>query len=97
LYRRDTQPPQVLEHGWRGERRVLAAQLRRDVGMVDGQALDMQLVDDGLVPGPVGTPVLAPSECRIDDLALGHAECAVAIVGCEIFAPAANAITEVRV
>src|SRR5439155_23624202 len=54
-------------------------------------------VDDGLVPGRVGPPVVAPSERRIDDLALGHAERAVAIVDREILAPAADAITEMRV
>src|SRR5207245_2940348 len=79
------------------ERGILAAQLLRYVGVVDGEALDVQLVDDGLVPGRVGPPVVAPGECRIDDLALGHAERAVAIVGREILAPAADAITEMRV
>ena len=94
---RDAEPPQVLEHGRGGERGILAAQLLRYVGVVDRQALDVQLVDDGLVPGRVGPPVVAPGECRIDDLALGHAERAVAIVGREILAPAADAITEMRV
>src|SRR6266511_2608282 len=65
--------------------------------MVDGEAFDVQLVDDGLVPGPVGPPVVAPGECRVDHLALGHAERAVAVVGGEILAPAADAITEMRV
>src|SRR3712207_7256254 len=46
---------------------VGAAQLLRDVGVGHRQALDVGLVDDGLVVRRPRRPVHAPVEVRVDD------------------------------
>ena len=66
--------------GGMAEAGVGAAQLLRDVGVQLGEAAHVRLVDDGLAPGRLGRPVVAPVEAVVDDDALGDAGGAVALV-----------------
>ncbi len=64
-----------------GEARVGAAQLGRHLGMELGEALDVDLVDDGARPAGERRPVAFPVEGPIDHHALGQVRPAVAVVG----------------
>ena len=73
LDRRDTEALEVVDGRLGAQTRIGALQRRRHVRMQHGKTLDVQLVDDGVVPGRARWPVVAPGEGRVDDLALGHA------------------------
>ena len=64
---RHAQVGQVLDGRLGGQPGVAAAQLLGHLRVVLGEALDVQLVDDRLVPGGPRRPVVAPGEGRIDD------------------------------
>ena len=76
---------------------VGSTQGRGNLGMLNGEAADVQFVDDALVPGSAGRAVGAPGKRRIDDHGLEHAGSVVATIHGEISVLAANAVTEVRV
>ncbi len=97
LDRGHAEPLQVLEHRRCSERGVLAAQTRRHPRMEVREALHVQLVDEGIVPRGVGATVITPGKGRIHDLALRHAESAVARVDGQVLAPAAHSVAEVCV
>ena len=71
---------EVLDHHRVGDRRVGAAHLLRDVRVGLGQALDVRLVDDGLVVRGLGRAVACPVEERVDDDRLHHVRRAVVVV-----------------
>ena len=64
----------------RGEAGVGAAQLLRHVRVALGEALDVQLVDERLVPGGTQAPVVAPGEGGVDDRGEGSEGRAIALV-----------------
>ena len=65
LDRRHAKPPEVVDGGTRGEPQVLAAQVLGDVRLGLGESLDVHLVDDGVVPGVPGLPVVVPVEVGV--------------------------------
>ena len=68
--------------GDRGVRQagVRPALLLRHVGVQLGEALDVRLVDEGLVVGDGGAAVALPVEERVDDHAVGHVRRGVVVV-----------------
>ena len=60
----DAEVEQVLDGGLRSQAGVGAAQLFGHAGHSLGEALDVQLVDQRLVPGRVRRPIVAPGEGR---------------------------------
>ncbi len=72
---------EVLDDRLAGQARVGAAQVLGHVGVAHGEALDVGLVDDRLVPGDAGRPVVAPVEERVDHDRPGHERRAVGRVG----------------
>jgi hypothetical protein len=64
---------EVLDDGRVRHPRVLAAQLRRHVGVQPGEPLDVRLVDDRLVPGDARRLVAPPVERVVHHHALGDA------------------------
>ena len=68
----DAQVAQVRDGGLVAQAGVGPAQLRRDVRVAHGEALDVDLVEDRVrvaVPGPL---IVVPAECRVHDQAPGH-------------------------
>ena len=63
---RDAELVQVLDRRLGRQRRVGAAQLLRHVRVQLREALDVQLVDQRLVPRRARRPIVAPGERRID-------------------------------
>ena len=66
LHRGHPEPLEVGDRGRVGQPGVGAAQVVRDVRVPGGEALDVQLVDDGVVPGDVRPPVAAPREAVVE-------------------------------
>src|SRR5689334_9173710 len=79
------------------EPEVRAAQVLRHSGMSHRHALHVTLVDHGPVPRYLQSPIVAPSERRIDDDALRHAAGRVAVVALEILIRVAQLVREERV
>ena len=75
---------------------VGAAQFGRDVRVQGGKALDMQLVDDGIVERGEGRPVVFPIEMGSGDDAFGHAPGIVVMIGGQIGSGAVRSIAEDR-
>ncbi len=69
----DAQFPQVEEDRFGGDPGVRAAQLVRHVRVGHGQALDVRLVDHGLVEGHVRFPAVPPVEAGVHDDPQGRA------------------------
>ena len=46
----DTERPQIVDRRRRREPRVCAPQVLRDIGLAEGESLDMQLIDHGPIP-----------------------------------------------
>ncbi len=88
LDRRDPEPLQVLDERRVGEPGVGAAQLGRHVGMLAGGPLDVDLVDDGVLPRRAQLAVAVPVEEGVDDHAAGHERRRVAVVAHVGFVPA---------
>mgnify|MGYP003693563813 CR=1 FL=1 len=88
---------QVLDRGFRRQRFVGAAQRLGHVRMELGEALDVHLVDDRLVPRCPRRTVVAPGERRIDDGRERRRRAVVARVEREIVARVANRVAEDRV
>ena len=97
LHRRDAQGPQVLDHRGAGQARVGPPPLRWDIRVPHGEALDVGLIDDRVVPGDPRRPILAPVERRIDDHALRNSGGAVAVVLAEVRVCMADFIAEQHV
>ena len=96
--RGDAEPLEMVDHRRRRQPAIGAAQVRRDVLALLGQALDVRLVDDGVVPGDMRPDLAAaPVEGLVDHHRLGHAARIVAPVEREVLARAAGAIGEMRV
>ena len=64
--RRDAEVEQMLDRRLRGQAGVGAAQLFRHFGMRLREALDVQFVDERLVPGRARRPIVAPGEGTVD-------------------------------
>ena len=75
---------QVLERRLRGEPCVRAAQLFPHCRHLLGEALHMRLVDDRLVPGRGGVPVVFPVERLVDHDRLGDHGRVVLVVPLEV-------------
>ena len=56
----------MLDRRFRGKPRVASSQVFGHLGIQLRETLDVQLVDDGLVPGRARRPVVAPGERRVD-------------------------------
>ena len=69
----------MLNHGIRGQPGVGPAFVLGNTGMELRHALDVKLIDDGVVPGRAQSSIVAPVERRIDHDALGE-ECGVAAI-----------------
>jgi hypothetical protein len=74
-----------------------AAHFGRNMRVQAREALDMQLIDDGLMPGNIGAAVPLPIKAGIDHLALEHAGCAVATAEAQVLPGAADAVTELGI
>jgi hypothetical protein len=97
LDRGDAEALQVRDHRRGRQSGIGPAQLRADGGMQLREALDVQFVDHRVFPRDLRPYVVAPGERRVDHPALGHRGRAVARVERQVFAPASDAITVVRV
>ena len=97
LDRGDAEPLQMLERRLRRQRLVGAAQRGRQPLVQLGEALDVHLVDDRLVPRRPRRPVVAPRERRIDDHGERRKRGVVARVHREIGARVADPVAEHRV
>src|SRR5215813_13907638 len=78
--KRYPQALKVLDRLRRGETRVGAPQLGRDAGMIAGESLDVEFVDDGLMPRDSKPAVVLLEEPGVDDDRLGHERTAVRVV-----------------
>ena len=94
----DAEPLEMVDHRRRAQPAIGAAPARRDVVALLRQALDVGLVDDGVLPGDVRPDLAAaPVEVLVDHDRLRHAARVVAAVEGKILARAAGAIAEMRV
>ena len=95
----DAEPLEMIDHRGRRQPAIGAAQARRHVLALLREALDVGLVDDGVLPGNVGAQHLAaaPVEGLVDHDGLRHAARIVAPVERQILARAAGAVGEMRV
>ncbi len=97
LDRGDAQALQMRDHRRGRQAGIGSAKLRPDRGMQLREALDVQFVDDRVLPRRLRPDIVAPGERGVDHAALGHRRCAVARIERQVFAPAADAISVVRV
>ena len=72
---------QVRDRAVRCEARIGAAQVLAHVGVQLREALHVQLVDGGLVPGSLESPVALPVERRVDHDAARHRGRVIRVVG----------------
>jgi hypothetical protein len=72
FHRGDADPLEVLDHRRVGDSGVGAALAQRHLGVAEGQAPDVRLVDHGVVVRDMRGPVVAPVEERVDDHVLRH-------------------------
>src|SRR5262249_35859425 len=77
---RDAQGLQVLDGGLRTQAGEGAAQLFRDAGVTLREALDVELMNQRLVPGGARRAVVPPGERRVDHRGQGRPRGAVAPV-----------------
>ena len=97
LDRRHAQPLEVVDRAGLGEALVGAAQVLRHLRLGHREALDVRLVDHGLVPGPARRRVVFPVERVVDDDALRHAGGAVVLVWRQVVRVFAHRVVEQRV
>jgi hypothetical protein len=97
LHRGDAQALEVVDDRRRAQPGIGAAHFGRNMRVQAGEALDVQLIDDGLMPGNIGRAVPVPIKAGIDHLALEHAGRAVAAAEAQILAGAADAVTELGI
>ena len=94
LDRRDAERAQVRDDGFRGDGRIGAAQLFRNLRMQHRHAANMRFVNDGLVQRR-GWPLLAaPVEARVDHRTDGRKRCAVPVIERKIAVRVAQTIAE---
>ena len=82
----DAELLEVVDAGGVAEAGVGAAQVLGDVGVALGEALDVDLVDDGVGERGLGRAVVAPVEVVVDDDALGDAVGVVLVAALEVVA-----------
>src|ERR1700751_5708806 len=88
----------MRDHRGRGQPAIGAAQIGRHVFAPLRQALDVSLVDDGVLPGNAGTYLApAPVEGLVEHDGFRHAARIIAPVERKVLARAAGAIAEMRV
>ena len=75
-------------------RGIGAAHFGRHFGVAHGEAIDVQFVSQGLVPWRARWRIVAPTERRINDDALGHRTGAVAVILGEIGIRVADGVAE---
>ena len=85
---------QVLDGRLGGEPGVGAAQRLRDLGVEPREALDVELVDDGLVPRRARRGVVAPGEGGVDDGGERGEVRVVAVVEGEVLGRVADPVAE---
>jgi hypothetical protein len=83
LDRRDAERLEVVDHRRVGHAGVRPAQLLGELRVARGEALDVDLVDDRLVPGRARRPIGAPVEERVRDHGARHEGRAVVVVAAE--------------
>src|SRR5919106_3070272 len=93
----NAQPFQIVDDRRRGQSRVSSPEIGRYVLDPHGQALDVDLIDDGLVPGDTWRTIIAPGKGGVNNLASRHTWSAVARIKREILPPATNTITEMGI
>ncbi len=81
LDRGDAQGLEVLDDGIADQARIGAALLLGHVGVAHGEAPDVRLVHQRLVPRHPRRPVVAPVEVRVGHHRLGHERGTVGVVG----------------
>ena len=91
---RDAQVGQVLDRRLGGEPGVAAAQVFGHVRVQLREALDVQLVDQRLVPGRARRPVVAPGEGRVDHRRQRGIRRAVAVVEGQVGLRVAELVAE---
>ena len=97
LDRGDAETAQVVDDRGMSDAGVGAAEMLGHVGMPGSQALDVRLVDHGLVPRDARRPIVTPRERGVDDDGLRHAVRAVALVAREIGVGVSDRVPEQRV
>ena len=95
LDRGDAEPLEMIDHDGRRQAAIGAAQAWRHVFTLLRQALDVRLIDDGVLPGNMRADLAAaPVEGLIDDHGFRHAAGIVAPVEREILTRASGAVGE---
>src|ERR1700720_2242080 len=92
--RSHSQAGEIFKYRGTGQAGIGTAQVRWNVGVAHGEALYVQLVNQGLVPGNAGRPVGAPGESRVDHTILRHARGVVTFIKRQIFLLASDPVTE---
>ena len=78
--RRDAETLQVLDRGGMRQAGVCSSLILRNVRMSPGEAFDVDLIDDRLVPRCVRVAIASPAEVRIGDDRLRHERRAILVV-----------------
>src|SRR5262249_42697643 len=76
----DAQLMEIANHRWTREAGVGPAQFRRRLRVAHGKSLDVQLIDQGPVPGRSWGSILSPAKCRVHDHTLWHSGRAVPLI-----------------
>ena len=94
---RHAQGAEMLDDGLGAEAEVGAAHFLRHTGMLDRHALDVALVNHGLVPRNLRRAVAPPVERRIDHDTFGHGAAGVAVVARQVPPGAADGVAVHRI
>ena len=90
----DAEPLQVFHARAGGKTRIGAAERWRHFGMLAGEPLDVEFVDDRIVPRSARRSVVAPGESGIHHPAFRHIGGAVAFVPDKILTGVAHPVAE---
>src|ERR1700728_390860 len=64
--RSHSQAREIFDHGSSGQTRIGPAQLGGNIRVAHGESFNVELVDDGLVPGNPGWGIRSPGESGVD-------------------------------
>src|SRR5262249_17892490 len=95
--RGDAEALEMIDHRGGGQAAIRPAPRRRHVLSKLGEALDVRLVNDRVLPGNGRPAFCAPGEGLVDDHTLGHTARIVAPVKRKIAACATSAVAEMRI
>src|SRR5262249_26782936 len=93
----DAEALEMIDHRGGGQAAIRPAPRRWHVLSKLGEALDVRLVNDRVLPGHGGPAFFAPGEGLVDDHTLGHTARIIAPVKREIAACATGAVAEMRI